>query len=168
MHMKRYGWMVGGVALCMMAIGCAETGGVDTREADVKAVKDLEVAWSRDLGSKDVDKMASYWADDAAIMMPNEPIINGREKGKEAMKPMLADPNFALSFQTARVEASKGGDMVYTTGTYSMTVSDPKDKKPVTDKGKYVTVYKKQADGSWKAVADIFNSDLPLPGSTPQ
>ena len=44
-----------------------------------------------------------------------------------------------------------------------MTMTDPKAKKPVTDKGKYVTVYKKQADGSWKAVADIMNSDMPLP-----
>ena len=42
-------------------------------------------------------------------------------------------------------------------------MTNPKTKKPVTDKGKYVTVYKKQADGSWKAVADILNSDMPLP-----
>ncbi len=47
---------------------------------------------------------------------------------------------------------------LYSVGTYSMTVSD-RDKKPVTDKGKYVTVYKKQADGSWKAVHDMWNSD---------
>jgi ketosteroid isomerase-like protein len=42
-----------------------------------------------------------------------------------------------------------------------MTSTNPKTKKPATDKGKYVTVFKKQADGSWKVVADIFNSDGP-------
>jgi ketosteroid isomerase-like protein len=44
-----------------------------------------------------------------------------------------------------------------------MTTTDPKTKKPVTDKGKYAEVYKKQADGSWKAVADMDSSDTPLP-----
>jgi ketosteroid isomerase-like protein len=63
-----------------------------------------------------------------------------------------------------RAEASKGGDFVYTIGTYSMTVSNPKDKKPITDRGKYLTVFKKQPDGTWKMVADMINSDLPLPG----
>jgi ketosteroid isomerase-like protein len=38
-------------------------------------------------------------------------------------------------------------------------MTNPKTKKPATDKGKYLTVYEKQADGSWKAVADTFNSD---------
>jgi ketosteroid isomerase-like protein len=78
---------------------------------------------------------------------------------------MMSDPNFALSFQGTQADASKGGDMVYTVGTYSLTASDPKNKKPVTDKGKYMTVYKKQADGTWKAVADSINSDLPAPGA---
>jgi ketosteroid isomerase-like protein len=51
----------------------------------------------------------------------------------------------------------------YTQGTYTLTITDPKTKKPVTDKGKYVTAYKKQADGTWKAVADMVSSDIPLP-----
>ena len=55
--------------------------------------------------------------------------------------------------------------MVYTQGTYSMTMSDPKSGKPVTDNGKYLTVFKKQADGKWKAVADMINSDGPPPAS---
>jgi hypothetical protein len=42
-----------------------------------------------------------------------------------------------------------------------MTMTNPKTKKPVTEKGKYVTVYKKQADGTWKAIEDINNADAP-------
>jgi ketosteroid isomerase-like protein len=76
---------------------------------------------------------------------------------------MMADPNFGLSFQGTRADASKGGDLVYTVGTYSLTTSDPKNKQPVTDRGKYMTVYKKQPDSTWKAVADMINSDLPAP-----
>jgi uncharacterized protein (TIGR02246 family) len=133
----------------------------DTRNADIKAVKDVEAAWVTDIATKDADKFASYYSEDASLLLPNAPIINGRENIKAALKPMLADPNFALTFQATRAEASKGGDFVYTVGTYSMTLSRPSDKKAVTDKGKYLTVFKKQPDGSWKAVADMISSDMP-------
>jgi ketosteroid isomerase-like protein len=56
--------------------------------------------------------------------------------------------------------ASKSDDMAYLQGTYTMI--DPKNKKPMTDKGKYLTVFTKQPDGSWKAIADAFNSDPPM------
>ncbi len=38
------------------------------------------------MASKDVDKMASYWAEDAAVLMPNGPLLNGREKAKETLQ----------------------------------------------------------------------------------
>lgn len=149
----------------LFAVGCSEqsasTAAPDTRDVDVKAVKDVEAAWSKDTGLKDADKFAAYYTDDAVLLLPNTPIVNGKEAIRSAMKPLLADPNFALSFQGTRAEGSKGGDTVWSVGTYSMTVSDPKTKKPVTDKGKYLTVFKKQADGSWKAIADMVNSDMP-------
>ena len=115
-----------------------------------------------------MDKFAGYYSDDASLLMPNAPIITGKENIKAALRPMLADPNFALAFESTQAEASKGGDFVYTVGTYSMTVSNPKGKTPVTDKGKYLTVFKKQRDGSWKAVADMMNSDTPALSERPQ
>ena len=110
-----------------------------------------------------MEKFVAYYADDATLLMPNAPALNGKEAIRAALKPMLTDPNFSLTFQDTRAEASKGGDIVYTTGTYMMTVSAPKKPKSVTtDKGKYLTVFRKQPDSSWKAVADMINSDLPL------
>src|SRR5579872_1457613 len=132
----------------------------DTRDADVAAVKAVEVAWSKDAGTKSPEAFVKYYSDDATVMIPNAPVLHGREATAKALKPLMDDPNFNMSFQGATAVASKGGDMVYTQGAYTMTVSDPKGK-PMTDKGKYLTVWTKQADGSWKAVEDIFNSDLP-------
>ncbi len=136
--------------------------------ADVAAVRSVEAAWVKDIAAKDVDKFVSYYSDDASVLLPNEMMISGKESIKAAFKPMLADPNFALTFQSTRGEASKSGDFVYVIGTYSMTTSSPRDQRPVTDQGKYLTVFKKQADGSWKAVADMLNTDLPAPSAHPQ
>ena len=150
------------LTLAVLTVGCANAPAPpppDTRAADVQAVKDLEAAWSKDANSKDADKWASYFAEDGSGLYPGAGTLNGKAAIKAAMAPMLADPNFSLAFQSTRAMASKGGDMVYSEGTYTMTMTNPKTKKSMTDKGKYLTVYMKQADGSWKAVSDTYNSD---------
>jgi len=165
--MPRYRSLFACIGLFALTATCTRTV-PDTRDADVKAVKGVEAAWVEDIATKDVDKFAGYYSDDASLLMPNAPIINGKDNIKAALKPMLADPKFALTFQSTRADASKGGDFVYTVGTYSMTVSRPNDKTAATDKGKYLTVFKKLADGSWKAVADMISSDMPARSERPQ
>jgi ketosteroid isomerase-like protein len=160
--MKRYGVLIGCGCLLGMMSACTPA---DTRPADIQAVKAVEAAWAKDAALKDPAKFVGYYSVDAALLIPNAPIFTGRDDIEGAVASLMADPNFALSFQGTQAVASQGGDMVYTVGTYSLTLSDPEDKQPVTDKGKYLTVYKKQPDGTWKAVADMLNSDLPAPGA---
>jgi len=149
--------------LSMLLAGCSDTPAPapDTSAADQKAIKDGEVAWSADYASKDADKIVSHYADDASLMIADLPLMKGKDAIRAGLKELLADKNLALSFTTSSVDSSKGGDLAYSQGTYSMTSTSPKTKKPVTEVGKYVTVYRKQADGSWKAVADINNADAP-------
>jgi ketosteroid isomerase-like protein len=52
------------------------------------------------------------YADDATLLMPNAPALNGKEAIRAALKPMLADSNFSLTFQNTRAESSKGGDII--------------------------------------------------------
>jgi uncharacterized protein (TIGR02246 family) len=125
----------------------------------VQAVKDVEAAWLKDSASKDADKWASYFTDDGSGLYPGAPTMEGKAALKAGMAPYFKDANFALEFHATKTVAAMGGDMVYSQGVYTMTMTNPKTKKPMTDKGKYLTVYMKQADGSWKAVADTFNSD---------
>ena len=92
--------------------------------------------------------------------MPGAPAFKGKEAIRAAWKTMLDDPNFKINFSADRVEISAGGDLASTKGSYTLTLTDSKTKKPVDDKGSYVTVYKKQADGGWKAVEDITASEI--------
>jgi uncharacterized protein (TIGR02246 family) len=161
--------LVGCTCLLGLTAACAGGGfGVfvggtpDTRQADVQAVKELEAAWLSDAALKDPARFASYYAEDALVLSPNAPLVAGKNKIQAGLTTLMADPNFALTFHSTRVEASKGGDMVYTIGEYSRTVSDPKSKRPVTDKGNYLTVWKRQADGNWKVATDMDNSEFPV------
>ena len=127
-----------------------------------KAIKDLEAAWLKAAATKDADAFVAYYTDDAAVLTPNAPIFSGKEAIKHGIKPMLSDPQFSLVRTPTRVEVSRGGDLAFTEGPYRMTFSDFRGNK-FEDEGKYLTVWRKLPDGTWKAVMDTMNSDLPLP-----
>lgn len=157
--MRKFVLLTGCVGMLAMTLACSK----DTSAADMQAIKNKEVAWNKDIVTKDPAKFAQYYADDATVLLPNEPIIKGISDIKSVLTTMLQDKNFALTFQSDKVEVS--GDLGYSQGAYSMTMSDPKTGNPATDKGKYLTVWKKQADGNWKAIEDMNNSDLPAGGN---
>jgi uncharacterized protein (TIGR02246 family) len=105
--------------------------------------------------------MASY-ADDAIVMMPNEEASRGREGVRKVFRDMLSQMT-VKDFKVTTDDVMVGGDLAVETGKYEWTLQ-PKanpNAKEVKDKGKFVTVWQRQSDGSWKIVRDIINSDLP-------
>jgi ketosteroid isomerase-like protein len=136
----------------------------DTRAADEASLRALDTEWSKAAVAKDLDRSVAYLADDTMMLPPNAPPVNGKEAVRKFWSDMLALPGLALSWQTTKAEAAKSGDLGYTWGTYEMTVNDAKGN-PNTDRGKYLTVWKKQPDGAWKCLVDSFSSDLPVPAA---
>lgn len=127
--------------------------------AEQAKIRDLETAWNQELSAKDVEKIVSHYTDDSALMIPGAPMVKGKDGARTLWKGMIEDPNLKMSFAQQAFHISESGDLAITRGSYTMVMSDPKTKKPVDDKGSYVTVYKKQADGSWKVVEDIAVSE---------
>jgi uncharacterized protein (TIGR02246 family) len=152
------------VALTMSCTQAPKAAG--SHDADVQALKDNEAQWNKDYEAKDLDKVVAHYTDGAVLMAPGTEPSTGKDAIRSALKPMLADPALSLKFEATRVEVASYADMAYTQGSYTLTLTDPATKKPFNDKGTYVTVYKKQADGFWKAVSDIASSATP-PGSPP-
>lgn len=147
------------LAGCNTAPPAPSTPAVDIAAEKAK-IQDLETAWSKDAAAKDLDKSVANYADDAILMTPGVPAAKGKDAIRAAWKDMLADPKGKLAFSTERVEVSASGDLASSKGSYTMTMTNPKTKKPVEDKGSYLTVYKKQADGNWKAIEDITSSEV--------
>jgi ketosteroid isomerase-like protein len=150
------------VATCagLLALTTACSG--DSSSADAKAIQARSERWSKAGSVKDSATFATFYADDATVMLPNEPAFKGMDAIKQVLTPMMQDPNFSLSFTTDKVEVS--GILAYTQGAVTLK-STGRDGKQLVDTGKYLTVWKKQPDGSWKVIDDIFNSDLPPAGS---
>ena len=147
------------VALLVLAAnGCAPQVDIAAEQA---AIRDLtDVQWLNAEQAKDVDTVLSFFADDASVLSPNAPIVTGKEAIRARLSEEYSGPGFAISWQTTKVEVSRSGDLAYSHGTYEVTVNVP-EGNPVTDKGKWVTVWEKQPGGTWKVVIDIWNSDGP-------
>jgi uncharacterized protein (TIGR02246 family) len=158
-------FLSGCIALLSFAIVCLASA-ADTKSAIEKALRDLDAQWSAAAEAKDLDKTVSYYAEDAIVMPPNASAATTKEAIRSAWKEMLTSPGAAISWKATTVEVAKAGDLAYVSGTYEETMTDASGK-PVKDRGKYVELFKKQADGTWKVVADIWNSDLPAPAPAP-
>ena len=149
--------------LVLVVSGCAQK--VDV-EAERATLRNADAEWSKVMGAKDVDGFVEAFAENGSLLPSNTPILTGSEAIRQWASEMVANPGFAVSWQPTTVEVSTAGDLGYTVGTYELTLHDVQGN-PVTDRGKYVTVWKKQPDGKWEVVADIFNSDLPAPTAAP-
>jgi len=155
----------GCLALVLFVSGCGQQTTPDTRAADESAIRDLDAQWSKAATAKDLDATVSYYSEDATLLPPNAPIANTKEAIR-AMWATLVGPDTTVSWQASKVEVSRSGDLAYLIGAYQLSMKDPQGK-PMTDHGKFVEAWKKQADGKWKVVADIFNSDLPAAPPAP-
>ncbi len=147
-------------SVMFLTVGCTQAPPpvvVDTRDADIKALKDVDAAMSKNMEAKAYDKFSSYYADEATMMTNGAPAT--QKAGIADLTKMLVNMKATLKFGASKVDVSKSGDLGYTQGPYTIAYTDPKTKRKMMEKGNYVTVYKKQADGSWKIVADINTPD---------
>lgn len=153
------------VALAVLLAGCNRTtapAAADTRDADATAIRQLESDWLKAYEAKDADKIASFYADDASVFNPGMAAVSSKAGILSMYQKEVADKHFSVTFPPSdKVVVAKSGDMAFTQGSFTATYTETKTKKPMMEKGNYVEVYMKQADGSWKDVADISNTGGP-------
>ena len=130
----------------------------DTRAADEAAVRAASAEWAKVAAAKDLEKTLSYYTDDATMFPFNAPAVTGADARRALWTQLLAAPELVFSNAATTVEAAKSGDLAYETGTFDESFKDASGN-PVKVSGKYVVVWKKQANGQWKAAVDIFNTN---------
>lgn len=151
-----------GALICLTVLACKPPAPAGLSEADKAAIQKVvdEAIAIASAETKDWATYArTYYAEDAVVMPPNSPSVQGRAAIESlfAAFPAISD----LKFELLKIEGL--GDLAYVHGTYSMMLTLPDAPTPIKDSGKYIEIWRKQADGSWKVIRDIFNSDLPLP-----
>lgn len=147
------------IRISLMAVFCAATitflansvsAGIPNT---AKALVALDNEWSSAATAGDVEKVVSFYADDATVYPPNQAMVSDHAAIKDAWTKMLADPKAKLSWSTTH--AGVDHNTAFTSGTYQVVGSDG----AVMEKGKYLCVWSKEKDGKWKALHDMWNTD---------
>ena len=159
--------LVVGGALAMSACDKVERKDASTDAAAIEQqLKAIERQWEADYNARDAARLAEHYAPDAALANPGAPLATDALARRQQIASMAADQNLRLDFDADRVQVAQSGDMAYTRGHFTMRSTDPATKQPRQDSGSYLTVWKKQDDGSWKAVEDFVTPGAPA-GAAP-
>ena len=140
----------------LFAVGCSPASQSDSQDLDIEAIRQADLAWSAAQAADGLDGTMSVYLDDAIMLPPNRPMAIGKEAIRESSEALgIGSPGSSVTWQPMKIEVARSGDIGYAIGTFEGVVDDA----PV--KGKYVEIWKKQADGSWKVAADMFSPDSP-------
>jgi ketosteroid isomerase-like protein len=156
-----------GIGMCvwLVASGCASSPrrGDHAARPDRTALEaqllETDRAFSRMSAAQGMTAaFMAYVAEDATML----PIYQDMVRGRNAIRELMADGSegVTLTWQPVQAEVTASGEMGYTIGVSEVTRTLP-DGKPETRRGKYLTIWRRQSDGSWKWTVDIGNPSQP-------
>jgi ketosteroid isomerase-like protein len=145
-------------SVTMLTISACSNNTID-QEAEAQKLMEISRSWAKSVKDKDVEKMLSYWAEDAMVMSPNEPSVVGIEALRGMVERSMNIPGFEINWEPQKAYVSKSGDLGYVIVKNYMTmpVDTLGNTRTVFHKG--VEIWKKQENGTWKNVIDISNAD---------
>jgi ketosteroid isomerase-like protein len=151
--------LLGAAALSLSACARYEHKDDHHGKVDIAAIKAAitadEKAWSDQFQARprSLDALVARYTADADFVTSGVK-ANGSANIRKAYEEGLKDPNFNFTFAADQVDVAASGDLAYARGRFKETYTDAATDKPKSDTGSFITVYKKQEDGSWKVVQD--------------
>jgi ketosteroid isomerase-like protein len=148
------------VVVGILALGCATSpqasrfGSSDGRTA----IMDADRAFNRAAQERRGEGWAAFFADTTMWPIQLAPAGSGAAATRERSTRMWRNPNFTLEWNPIYADVAASGDLGYTIGKWTRTVKDSTGAA-TTAHGTYLTVWRKQKDGSWKVVADTGDED---------
>ena len=146
------------LAGCQQAATQADTAAIESQ------LRQAEARWNQAYAAHDAAALAGMYADDAALANPGSALASGAAAIRRDTAAFAADRNLRVQFASDRIQVAASGDLAYTRGHYTLTMTDPATGRPSTSSGSYLTVWRKQADGAWRAVEDFVT---PGPAAAP-
>jgi ketosteroid isomerase-like protein len=107
---------------------------------------------------RDIDRILSYWTDDAVVVPPALSTIVGKTALRRYVESSLKMPGFQITWSSADIVLSPDGNLAYMFSKNAVTVNG-QDGTPMTMNGRAVTIWRREADGEWRCAVDIWNAE---------
>ncbi len=118
----------------------------------------VDRAFDSVVAEQGVEGWVSFFADSGIQMPEGSGNVVGHDAIRQHMSGFFSDTNQKLRWVPDKAEASSDGTLGYTFGHWTLTVRDSTGQHDAY-RGKYLTVWRRQADGSWKAETDVGNTE---------
>jgi ketosteroid isomerase-like protein len=118
-------------------------------------------AFARATAENGTEGWVSFF-DEAGTMFRDGEIVRGHDAIRTLMEPAFAIEGSSLAWEPSEADIAASGDLGYTIGRFESTFVGP-DGQQGTRTGTYVTIWKKQSDGTWKVTVDIGSNNVPQP-----
>jgi uncharacterized protein (TIGR02246 family) len=139
--------------------GAEEANAAEDVEAVTAAINEIWDQYASSLNAGDVDRYMALWADEAMQLPPGSPPVVGKETLRAGLESEVDSVTFDMKINNEEVHVA--GDLAVARGTYMATVTPKDGSEEIFIDGKYMTLLKRQPDGSWKIYPDIYNSNVP-------
>jgi ketosteroid isomerase-like protein len=139
--------------------GCAATHSSPDTAADLAAIADFNRRYLQAINDDDIEALSALTTEEHMMLMPNRPPLIGKAANVDAMRRAFAQFDFDESWTPEETEV--GGDWAWQRGTFRVTATPKSGGDGSTITGKFLRIYRRQPDGSWRMIRDMFNSDQP-------
>lgn len=129
--------------------------------ANPEVLMEADRAFARAAAEHGADGWVSYFAETGTMFNSGE-IVRGHNQIRALMEPAFSADGSGIAWEPTEAEIAASGDLGYTIGRFESTAIGP-DGQRRTRTGTYVTIWKKQQDGSWKVAVDIGSNNAPTP-----
>ncbi len=128
-------------------------------DLDRAAILRVDSTFELAVNTGSLDRVTAIYTEDASLMPPGEPALNGSEAIRQYWGRVMDQYN--LRYELGMDELEGRGDLAYQRGHFKL-IASPKAKgaAAMSDQGKFVVVYRREATGAWGIVIDMYNSDL--------
>jgi ketosteroid isomerase-like protein len=151
--------LIGIVLIFATLLGGCSNSSVD-HDAEARKLMQLSRDWSAMVGSGDLEASIDIWADDAVMLPPDLPVLSGKAAIREYVLGAASVPGFKISWEPESAHVSDSGDMAYLIERNIIEV-EGENGETIETHGKVITVWRKNSDGQWKNVVDMWNSVPP-------
>ncbi|HLI96741.1 MAG TPA: DUF4440 domain-containing protein [Candidatus Baltobacteraceae bacterium] len=145
-------------ALCFCILAASPVLAASGQTGASTALRAADSGWANVFSAKNLTASVDYVDAAGAVLAPGAPRATGHAAIRKLFAGLFALPDLRLMWHASTAYVAQSREIGYTTGAYHMSYRVK--GKTLADRGKYVTVWKHESDGSWKVLLDIFNSDL--------
>ena len=148
------------ISFCFILLACAPAKEELDLDQVSKVIEELENKFIQAALEGDAAAAAALCTEGTFCLPPNSKMIQGRQKTEDYWRTTWSQGN-VTEFDLTRVSLFGSGDIVCELGNYTLTI-ELEGQEPIEENGKYFSVWKHMADGSWKRQLDMWNSSMPL------